>query len=921
MLDNHIEIICLSEHWSHADEIYFLKLQNFDLINSYCRKAHIRGGVAIYVNKSHSFTINEINFDFICDEIHFECTGIVIKEVKLIIVCIYRSPNGNVDVFLEKFDLLLNYFNKPKWRCYDISLGGDVNSDFDVSKSKQSVTNLINLLRQYNFTYLNSKPTRGLSCLDNIFINFAVYDACKVIDFLYSDHNALAFSYYTGCLTKVDSNSAVNKKIVVTRPITNDKIMNFKNNLSNNNWHCYLNDLGDTDKISAKVVFSTFFNRYLQIFNECIPQRSIKLPVQCSKRTSKYNSKRNNWYTPQLVNKKQQVMFLFDVYKNNKTNDSRLAYIRCRNQYKKEILDAKKSSNLNYIESSSNKCKAAWKIINSVAKITNKDAVSVSPQEFNHFFIDAVTEVSNSIVRPNVSSAELVFQNGTRPMIQNNPFIFCEVSVETVLNIVKNFKPSESLDIYDISCNLVKKVIDVIVCPLTYCLNMCLLEGYFPIELKMSRVVPIYKKGDKSSPSSYRPISLVPVFAKILETIIYNQLSNHFECNGLLHNSQYGFRKGLSTVDAIDSLIKTVFQVFESKGFARATFCDLSKAFDCVEHDSLLNKISFYGVGDVGINLLKSYLQNRSQVVCVGKDKSSVASIKLGVPQGSVLGPFLFLVMINDLPPFIQSNTVLYADDTTFLNYSNDFNDLKLLVDNTISQASVWFRANGFLLNDSKTQQITFSLRDRPPSDDLNSVKFLGVYIDYKLTWEKHINYISGKLSRVIYLLRSLTNCVPHNYVRSSYFSFFQSILAYGILLWGNCSHVKDILILQKRAIRVITGSPDRTHCRPLFIQLKIMTVINLYIYSVLIYIKKKLPEMHCRDSVHSYSTRSNKHIYIKHYRLSKSINSYEVVGQKLFNKLPVSWQDPNLSLEQFKLNIYEWLLLHPFYDLKELLD
>lgn len=455
--------------------------------------------------------------------------------------------------------------------------------------------------------------------------------------------------------------------------------------------------------------------------------------------------------------------------------------------------------------------------------------------------------------------------------------------------------------------------------PLTYCVNKCITEGYFPDELKVSRVVPIYKKGDVDSPSSYRPISIVPALSKVFECVIYQQLCAYFENAEIISKSQYGFRKNLSTLDAIDSVVKYLHQVLENKGFAQVTFCDLSKAFDCVEHKALLEKMELYGIRGNSLKLLESYLQNRKQVVCVGKEMSSMQQVKIGVPQGSVLGPFLFLIMINDLPSFIKSPTVLYADDTTFLHCSNEFSNLKTCVAQTMEQASYWFKANGFLLNNDKTQQMVVSLKDKLPSDNPTYVKFLGVYLDNKLSWAQHIEYISVKLSRVIYLLRQLMNCVPEKYVRTSYFSFFQSILTYGIILWGNSSSVHDILILQKKAMRVISGATYKAHCKPLFRELKIMTVINLYIYYVLLYTKKKLPETKRRENVHGYNTRRTRCIYTPYHRLSKTINSYELTGHKLFNKLPQSVQE--LPEQAYKQTLYDWLVAHPFYEVNEYLN
>ena len=212
---------------------------------------------------------------------------------------------------------------------------------------------------------------------------------------------------------------------------------------------------------------------------------------------------------------------------------------------------------------------------------------------------------------------------------------------------------------------------------------------------------------------------------------------------------------------------------------------------------------------------------------------SELCKVVSGVPQGSVLGPVLFLVMINDLPYNISCQSVLFADDTSLYQTGSDINELSVDILNSFNEANYWFHVNSLSLNVDKTQRILFTLGHLVNDDVESSIKLLGITLDSKLCWDAHISSICIRLARVIYLLRHLKRLVPVAYLKNAYYAFFNSILLYGILLWGNSGNVSKVLVLQKQAIRVLTGSSYDAHCKPLFVSQGILMVINLYIQSV----------------------------------------------------------------------------------------
>lgn len=533
------------------------------------------------------------------------------------------------------------------------------------------------------------------------------------------------------------------------------------------------------------------------------------------------------------------------------------------------------------------------------------------------FFINSIKNISSKIVQSSCNSTHF-FQNHK---IEKNRFYWKFTTAEEILSIVENMKNSSSLDIYDFSNAFVKQTIGLYLWPLTFCLNRCLEEGYFPNEFKLAKVIPIYKNGERSDPNNYRPISLIPTLAKVFEYILFRQVYNFFESNNFFSNSQFGFRCGRSTTDAIDEVVKNILTGFESNAFTWGTFCDLSKAFDCLSFDLILEKLEYYGICDSQINLFRSYFEGRKQSVCVRGEWSPVTEITCGVPQGSILGPLLFIIFINDLPANINSLSYMYADDTALLSIHSNINELKSLASSSIKDASEWFNSNHFLLNNKKTQSVIFTLKKVPEdiASDPKPVKYLGMMLDNKLSWSPHVDMVTKKISRVVFLLQRLLNFVPLKYVISSYFAFFQSVIRYGLVFYGLSSKTNDILLIQKKIVRIISKSPWKSHCRPLFRDLNILTVHNLFIFDTTLYILKNLDSFKLRENIHPHYTRSQLKIDVPYCRLRKTQSSHIISGIKFYNKLPKSAF--KLPFNSFKSKFYNWLILNPFYSVDEFLS
>jgi hypothetical protein len=316
------------------------------------------------------------------------------------------------------------------------------------------------------------------------------------------------------------------------------------------------------------------------------------------------------------------------------------------------------------------------------------------------------------------------------------------------------------------------------------------------------------------------------------------------------------------------------------------------------------------------LSLLSSYLNNREQMVVQGQDKSGFKSVVSGVPQGSVLGPFLFVVSVNDFSFSMPCDTVLYADDTTLINYSPDFEKLILKENRAMDKALEWFQANSLKVNDSKTENLIFTLNNS--YNNAKDVKLLGIVLDSQLSWDGHIEHLCIKLARVTYLIRKLRSCVSEEMLLTTYYAFFHSHLRYGVVLWGNSSHSKKAFIWQKKVLRCIKNVHDRESCKPIFKDLQIMTLPCLYIYCCLLSVKESINNFTCRENVHSHFTRRRYMLDQPAVRLSKSKTSFICMKIQLFNKLPErAWV---VEINNFKTVLSKWLKEMVFYTVEDFL-
>ena len=497
----------------------------------------------------------------------------------------------------------------------------------------------------------------------------------------------------------------------------------------------------------------------------------------------------------------------------------------------------------------------------------------------------------------------------------NNKSIFLKPCTPTeILEIINSMKSSKSCGPNSIPTNLLIEFSQILVHPLVSIINLSLKGGVFPSLNKEADVCPIHKKGEKHKCENYRPISLLSNISKIFERVMYSRLDKFLDLSEIIYKFQFGFRKNYSTNHALLSIVEQIRSGLDKNMFTCGVFIDLEKAFDTVNHQILISKLYHYGIRGVANKWFSSYLSNRFQKVSLNGTSSQSLPITCGVPQGSILGPLLFLLYINDMHLSVEHSIIYhFADDTNLLYSCKSFKTLRKRVNKDLQLLHEWLCANRLSLNTGKTEFIVF----RPAKDkskerltlklhhtklfESSKIKYLGLILDNKLNWKAHLNELSKKLSRAVGLMYKIRHFCPTAVLRSLYYSLFHSHLSYGLVLWGNAnqSYIDKIRSLQRRALKsIVFANENNANSSRIHFDLKILNIdhqLQVQLSSLMWdYDHNILPtslRAHFKRSnlVHNYSTRAASKGSLHHCKVhtyKHGIKSFKYQGIKILNDL-----------------------------------
>ena len=883
------------------------------------RSSRSGGGVGLFIKNSIEFLRRrdlEINNDFI-ESIFIEvpvCEAL--SSRKVIIGVVYRPPGTSLKDFEDTLAPILSKIDRKL--CY---LLGDWNMNLLAYDSHNYTTSCIDLFYSFGYSPLINRPTRVTSSsatiIDNIFTNNhdATVDAFQgilVTDI--SDHFPI---FHLGTSNK----KAVMDKYIIKRVFDEKNKNTFLTNIGEVNWENLISSG------HAQIAFTEFHKKFTEIFDKSFPKKKIKV----------FHNKRKMKLSDQLKEAIEMKNKLFYQSLKFKSSYNQQMYTIHRNKVSKMKQEEERKHIAALLEANKANLRKTWSILKSIInkkrdkrvqtrfRLPNHDIITdkkLISEGFNDFFANIGPKLASNIP-PQSTPLHQFLGDRILHSIMVSEFEADEFS--EILCSLRKCAPG-----YDeIDSDILLMSLPSIGVVLLKLLNFSLSQGLFPNELKVANIIPLFKSEDPMMFNNYRPVSLLSIFSKIFEKAMYKRLIDFLEMHKILYDKQFGFRKKHSAFMAHMILVDNLIKALQNQEYVIGVFLDFSKAFDTVDHSILLTKLYHYGIRGIAYDWFKSYLSHRTQFVTYNDEKSSTLPTTCGVPQGSILGPILFLIYINDLVSVCKySLPFLFADDTNLFTSGKVLSDLITKVNEELSNISVWLKVNKLSLNVKKTHFLIFSNKrekfdtveitiDDKVINQEHSTKFLGVFIDDKLNWKRHIEHISKKLSRGIGVLCKARKMLNLCSLKTLYYSFIYPYLMYCNHVWAAAcpTSLKGIRVLQNRVISIMTSAKRYTRLEPLFEKLGILRFddINKFLYAKFMYKwhHNETPAIfsdcfpHISD-IHDHGTRQStrNEIYFNGFKSKLSQQRYMYKAPFYWNAILKANIDVNVSEPVFNYSI-----------------
>lgn len=922
-LNSKFHIIALTEIWTNPNNEDLLYRPGYKTFTK-SRLNRDGGGVALLVDESFQSELFTSAPDVITA---FEWVSVLItppSSKPFLVGSVYRPPDSDLIKFqtdLEDFMTSLDKYNKTSYLC------GDFNLNLLNIDSHYQTNDFLNLMSTHLFRPLISVPTRitatSSTLIDNIFTNsFNTKDYPGVFMTDISDHLPI--------FAIIDLKTIITSKVkfISYRPTSDNLINGFINTLNNENWSEMIK-LKDPDHI-----LESFNNKLFSLYESHFPL--------ITKKARQYKNKMKPWMSPSLIKSCKTKNKLYKTYLTTRTDLALYKYKIYKNKLTTILRKCEKQYYADKLELYKSNLRETWRIlkvvlnhqagnhVNIPLKINETliDDPNIISNEFNDYFVSIGPKMAESVPLANHNYLHYLNNPLSKSMFLN------PVTTDEVNDIILNLKTTKPYDSAELPINIIKKISSLISKPLVYLINQSFVTGIVPKTMKIAVISPIFKAGDIHDKKNYRPISKLTIFSKILERAMHTRLNAFLERNKLLHNNQFGFRKNHSTTHALIEVVDKISEAIDDRKITVGVFLDLSKAFDTIKHDILFSKLAHYGIRGVALDWFKSYFTDRFQQVKYFNSLSKLALIRCGVPQGSILGPLLFLIYINDITTCSNKLTMyLFADDTTVFITNFNYPHLINTINKELMLLSNWLNSNFLSLNTKKSNYIVFTgpriiiLDDHNltininnnPIERVSQSKFLGILIDEHLSWHPHITLVKNKLAKSIGILKRLKHTLPSRILKTLYNTLMLPHLNYGTILWasGYKTPITPLLLLQKKIIRIIAGQHYLASTINLFPRFNILNIFDLYKLQVASFMylfhNNYLPTnfsnyFKTNNSIHSHNTRASINLHIESCRTNIRYFTIRMAGPRIWNNLD-SCTRASISIHSFKRALKKILL------------
>lgn len=882
------------------------------------------GGIVIYLKENVPY---KRRYDLETDGIESIWVEIKPDYVKpFLLNFVYRPPSSKA-AWVHLFELQLDQIDSIGLETHIL---GDFNLDtfLDCNEWKFHSTQWSDLVSNHGLKQLIKSPTRitktSSTLIDHIYTNRAeLISEVLVPCYSISDHFPIAFTRST----QENVLKRGHHKVIRYRCFKNFDKMLFCHDLA-------ASDLWVIDTISEpNQSLQTFYDILNAILNKHAP---VKL------KRVKHETK-PPWITDEVLAAIKMRDYLhknkrFDDYKKMRNTVSHMIKEK-RRQYISDAIESNKSTTI------------LWKQLKYLAG-TEKGYLKSSPIPKSLMIGDTCLtdkpSIINELNRHFVNISNLVQKTafvpdafkGLKSMLNDKlkyaTFDINYISAYSVSKFINDLNEHKSTGLDGIGPKLLRLCVDYISLPLAKIINTCIRSGIFPNSLKHAAVIPIYKGGDKNDPNNYRPISILPTISKIFERHISKQLHEYFGKFHIIHKTQSGFRHGHSCQTALTHLIDTWLHDVDSGKYVGTVFLDLRKAFDLVDHEILLHKLELYHFSPKTVKFFASYLSNRTQLIKDNNIQSHDLPIKTGVPQGSILGPLLFLLYINDITSVSNTgHTDMYADDTTLYESSLNLQLVEHNLQERLCSVENWCKVNNMALHPAKTKCMIIASKPKlkkavPLNLSLNDIAIenvsthtvLGVDVDNALTWKTHINKVRKRLNSKIALLQRISYALNHDMKIKFYNAYVQPVFDYCCSIWGSGSYAQRTMVkYQKRFARIILNIPSTLNNRQSIIDdMNWLSFPRRFEYYIAVMVHKSksnsLPE-YIFDLINfaanpTYNLRSiTRHeLQSVKMRTSYMTSSFKYQSRKIWNSIPITLRNIT-NHSAFKYHLKHYLQTH----------